>query len=90
MDRLLPKYMLLQQQSTSRHGLMQACRKICEYSCLYMLFTYCNAAGSHPVTSISPAGNIHCAVMNVHSIVEKRFDLCAYLATYQIDILQLF
>ena len=25
--------------------------------------------------------------MNVRSIVEKRFDLCAYLATYQIDIL---
>jgi len=25
--------------------------------------------------------------MNVCSIVEKRFDLCAYLATYQIDVL---
>jgi len=35
----------------------------------------------------NPAGSICCAVMNVHSIVEKRFDLCAYLAAYQIDIL---
>ena len=26
---------------------------------------YC-AAGNHPVTSIFPAGNIRCAVMNVH------------------------
>ena len=47
----------------------------------------CGATGSHPVTPISPAGNIHCAVMNVCSIVEKRFDLCAYLATYQFDVL---
>jgi len=25
--------------------------------------------------------------MNVHGIVEKRFDMCAYLIVYQIDIL---
>ena len=25
--------------------------------------------------------------MNVHGIVEKRFDMCAYLVAYQIDIL---
>ena len=46
-----------------------------------------NVGGSHPVSSIPLAGDIHCAVMNVRSIVEKRFDLCAYLVTYQIDIL---
>ena len=50
----------------------------------------CCAAGNPPATSIFPAENIRCAVMNVRSIVEKRFDLCAYLATHQIDILAVY
>ena len=48
----------------------------------------CHAAvGGYPAVPTPLTGDICCVVMNAHSIVGKRFDLCAYLGAYQIDIL---
>ena len=68
-----------------------ACNPALTNSLYNHMFWYCScccsdASASHSVVTAPLFGVIQCVLMNVHNIIGKRLNLCAYLVTNQIDI----